>query len=344
MGQFFVLIIWGLIILAAFYNLGKVLKTRPFKLLMHLVLYSLLCYWTMGVYELVQETATDSSFEPYKILGIAEGETNVNTIKKAYRKLQLEFHPDKNESREAALFYPKLVMAYETLTDEEKLNNFKIYGHPDGSKMSKAVQLAMPSFLMNEDYKVYNLTGMFLLFVFGPLGMLAKRVSGEKKEDYGIEYQGLEEMFMKSQQLAADGEKFSDEIIVDLYFETKEMKELKLPNIKELIVQKARNRLEEAKLSAKEKQQLQLSEENIEIVNTAFFKFHKDNSTTVQVKVVNGRKTPDVVFRHSQPVLALIDFSRRFFKPENASDVLDVALRPNYQVFKFKRQYAPMLF
>jgi len=151
-------------------------------------------------------------------------------------------------------------------------------------------------------------------------------------------------MFMKSQQLAADGEKFSDEIIVDLYFETKEMKELKLPNIKELIVQKARNRLEEAKLSAKEKQQLQLAEENIEIVNTAFFKFHKDNSTTVQVKVVNGRKTPDVVFRHSQPVLALIDFSRRFFKPENASDVLDVALRPNYQVFKFKRQYAPMLF
>jgi hypothetical protein len=65
MGQFFVLAIWGLIILAAFYNLGKVLRTRPLKLLMHLVLYSLLCYWTMGVYELVQETATDSSFDPY---------------------------------------------------------------------------------------------------------------------------------------------------------------------------------------------------------------------------------------------------------------------------------------
>jgi preprotein translocase subunit Sec63 len=125
-------------------------------------------------------------------------------------------------------------MAYETLTDEEKLSNYRIYGHPDGSKMSKAVQLAMPSFLMNEDYKVYNLAGMFLLFVFGPLGMLAKKVFGEKREDYGIDYEGLEEMFMKSQQLAADGEKLTDEAVIDLYFQTKEMKELQ--SIRELIL------------------------------------------------------------------------------------------------------------
>lgn len=44
----------------------------------------------------------------------------MNKIKKTYRKLQLQYHPDKNDSREAALFYPKLVMAYDTLTDEEK--------------------------------------------------------------------------------------------------------------------------------------------------------------------------------------------------------------------------------
>jgi len=88
---------------------------------------------------LVQESATDSTFQPYEILGLEEGESSSSKIKKAYRKLQLEYHPDKNDSLEAAQFYPKLVLAYETLTDQEKLENYRIYGHPDGSKMSKAV-------------------------------------------------------------------------------------------------------------------------------------------------------------------------------------------------------------
>jgi preprotein translocase subunit Sec63 len=35
--------------------------------------------------------------------------------------------------------YPKLVNAYETLTNEEKFKNWEQYGHPDGSKMSQAV-------------------------------------------------------------------------------------------------------------------------------------------------------------------------------------------------------------
>jgi len=51
---------------------------------------------------------------------------------------------------------------------------------------------------MNEEYKVYNLLGLFAVFVFGPLAFLAKKAFGEAKEDYGIQYEGLEEMFMKS--------------------------------------------------------------------------------------------------------------------------------------------------
>lgn len=109
---------------------------------------------------------------------------------------------------------------------------------------------------MNEDYKIYNLLGLFTIFVFGPLSFLAKKAFGEQKEDYGIDYEGLEEMFMKSQTMAASDEKFTDEKIIELYFETKEMKKLKLANIKELMLQKAINRLEIVKLSDKEKKEL----------------------------------------------------------------------------------------
>lgn len=56
----------------------------------------------------------------------------------------------------------------------------------------------MPSFLMNEDYKVYNLIGLFTIFVFGPLLMLARWAFYGSKADYGLDYESLENMFMAS--------------------------------------------------------------------------------------------------------------------------------------------------
>ncbi|CAG8668243.1 2714_t:CDS:1, partial [Paraglomus occultum] len=53
----------------------------------------------------------------YKILGVKKGSTT-ETIAKVYRKLALEFHPDKNKSRLAEVEFKKIKRAYEVLSDE----------------------------------------------------------------------------------------------------------------------------------------------------------------------------------------------------------------------------------
>ena len=58
-------------------------------------------------------------FDPYEILGV-EYEAPTNKIKKAYRKLALELHPDRNPNNpEAAAKFIRIYKAYECLTDEK---------------------------------------------------------------------------------------------------------------------------------------------------------------------------------------------------------------------------------
>jgi len=60
----------------------------------------------------------------YKILGVDEKASN-SEIKKAYRALQMKFHPDKNQgSQEAETMTRKLNEAYETLGDEQKREEY----------------------------------------------------------------------------------------------------------------------------------------------------------------------------------------------------------------------------
>ena len=55
----------------------------------------------------------------YKILGVSK-RADTNTIKKAYRKLAKELHPDKNpDDPEAESKFQDLGVAYETLKDPE---------------------------------------------------------------------------------------------------------------------------------------------------------------------------------------------------------------------------------
>lgn len=65
----------------------------------------------------------------YDVLGLTRGAT-ADDIKKAYRKLAREHHPDKGGDPEK---FKKVQEAYEVLSDPEKRQNFDRFGTPEGN-------------------------------------------------------------------------------------------------------------------------------------------------------------------------------------------------------------------
>jgi molecular chaperone DnaJ len=68
----------------------------------------------------------------YNILGIGR-DANETDIKKAYRKLSKEYHPDLNpENKEAEEKFKDIAEAYSILSDKEKKLNYDRFGSADG--------------------------------------------------------------------------------------------------------------------------------------------------------------------------------------------------------------------
>ncbi|XP_054263700.1 dnaJ homolog subfamily C member 16-like [Macrosteles quadrilineatus] len=65
--------------------------------------------------------------DPYKTLGIPKSST-VPEIKKAYKQLAKEWHPDKNDDPSAEDKFVEITQAYELLTDPERRKQFDTFG------------------------------------------------------------------------------------------------------------------------------------------------------------------------------------------------------------------------
>lgn len=73
--------------------------------------------------------ATVEKRDYYEVLGVDRG-ASLDEIKKAYRKLALKYHPDKNPGDPAAEErFKEAAEAYAVLSDEEKRSRYDRYGH-----------------------------------------------------------------------------------------------------------------------------------------------------------------------------------------------------------------------
>lgn len=63
----------------------------------------------------------------YQVLGVSKS-ASADEIKKAYRKLALQFHPDKNKTKEGETKFKEVTKAYEVLSDVQKRQTYDQFG------------------------------------------------------------------------------------------------------------------------------------------------------------------------------------------------------------------------
>lgn len=74
----------------------------------------------------------------YHVLGVSKS-SSADEIKKAYRKLAMQYHPDKNPGdKKAEEKFKEISGAYDVLSDPEKKRNYDQFGSPDGNPFAGA--------------------------------------------------------------------------------------------------------------------------------------------------------------------------------------------------------------
>lgn len=123
------------------------------------------------------------SFDPYEILEVSSSASQ-NEIKKAYRKLILKYHPDKNpDDPQATAKFILITKAHDCLTDEKAKANCEKFGNPDGQGGAFQVAIALPSFLLKKENHVAVLVVFFLFLLVVVPGTVIVWYENSKKYD-----------------------------------------------------------------------------------------------------------------------------------------------------------------
>ena len=108
--------------------------------------------------------STVKGFNPFDILEVTPSDDDV-TVKKAYRKMSLIYHPDKNpDDPLASSKFIQVSKAYKTLTDAAARLNWEKYGNPDGPQTTK-VGIGLPRFLLEKENHLLILCAFFAIFL-----------------------------------------------------------------------------------------------------------------------------------------------------------------------------------
>lgn len=122
--------------------------------------------WSVNIHLIINASGVEEMkrFDPFDILNVAK-EATEKEIKKAYRKLSLVYHPDKNpDNPTAQTEFIRITKAYATLTDETAKKNYEKYGNPDGPQSMK-VGIGLPKFLVEQENKVLILSCFFFVLI-----------------------------------------------------------------------------------------------------------------------------------------------------------------------------------
>ena len=126
-------------------------KTNKNNLIFYMGFLSFLILLFSIYYKKILETQSKIKvFDPYEILEITNSATT-QEIRKAYKKLAIKYHPDKNlNNLQAKAKFMLVTKAYEALTNEEAKKNYELYGNPDG-RGSMRLSIGLPSaFILNK--------------------------------------------------------------------------------------------------------------------------------------------------------------------------------------------------
>ena len=143
------------------------LKRWPFVANLCMLIPCLLCF-TYLVYS-VRDNGEMARFDPFQILGVAQNAPE-KEIKKAYRKMSLQYHPDKNQGdKNAEDMFMKVAKAYEALTDEVSKENYEKYGNPDG-KQSLEVSIGLPKIILDNP-KIVLVLYLVMIVIIIPIAV-----------------------------------------------------------------------------------------------------------------------------------------------------------------------------
>jgi len=110
------------------------------------------------------EEGAVAAFDPFTILEVSSSATD-SEIKKAYRKMSLIYHPDKNpDDPLASARFIQVTKAYTALTDETAKANYEKYGNPDGPQTTK-VGIGLPRFLLEKKNQLVILCVFFSILL-----------------------------------------------------------------------------------------------------------------------------------------------------------------------------------
>lgn len=157
------------------------LDSNPFLVLIGIIVAAIAGYGKIvATINKAYEEFDHATFDPFDLLGIQESQAgDKSMVTQAYRNLVKVHHPDKGGSQE---MFMKIQLAYESLTDELAMQNFKKYGHPDGPVSTPSFQLALPQWLIFPEGKVAAVMLILYLGFFVFLGFIVIRLMAPKKE------------------------------------------------------------------------------------------------------------------------------------------------------------------